>query len=56
MSSKFDNDPLSDILRLLGAQPVVAGGFSAGGTWAIRFPRPKKIKFFALVKGSCVDG
>jgi AraC-like DNA-binding protein len=53
MSSKFDNDPLSDILRLLGAQPVVAGGFSAGGTWAIRFPRPKKIKFFALVKGSC---
>jgi AraC-like DNA-binding protein len=53
MSSEIDDDPLSDILRLLGAQPVVAGGFSAGGTWAIRFPQPKKIKFFALVKGSC---
>lgn len=53
MRSRIDNDPLSDILRLLGAQPVVAGGFSAGGTWAIRFPQPKKIKFFALVKGRC---
>ncbi|EIF34487.1 DNA-binding domain-containing protein, AraC-type [Burkholderia sp. Ch1-1] len=53
MSSKIEDDPLSDFLRLLGAQPVVAGGFSAGGTWAIRFPQPKKIKFFALVKGSC---
>ncbi|POR54752.1 AraC family transcriptional regulator [Paraburkholderia eburnea] len=59
MSSKIEGDPLSDILRLLGAQPVVAGGFSAGGLWAIRFPQPKKIKFFALVKGNCwlcIDG
>jgi AraC-like DNA-binding protein len=53
MSSNIEGDPLSDILRLLGAQPVLAGGFSAGGAWAIRFPRPDKIKFFALVKGSC---
>lgn len=53
MSSEIEGDPLSDILRLLDAQPVVAGGFSAGGTWAIRFPQPNKIKFFALVKGRC---
>jgi AraC-like DNA-binding protein len=53
MSSEIEGDPLSDILRLLDVQPVVAGGFSAGGTWAIRFPQPNKIKFFALVKGGC---
>ncbi|MFD2030986.1 cupin domain-containing protein [Ancylobacter dichloromethanicus] len=35
------------------------GGFTAGGAWAIRFPAPDKIKFFAVVKGHCwvsVDG
>ncbi|WP_175830945.1 AraC family transcriptional regulator [Burkholderia cenocepacia] len=53
MSSNIEDDPLSAILRLLGTQPVVAGSFSAGGTWAIRFPQPKKLKFFALVKGNC---
>lgn len=41
------------MLMLVGAQPIVAGGFSAGGRWAIRFPQPNKIKFFALVKGNC---
>jgi AraC-like DNA-binding protein len=46
-------DPVSDILRLADAQPVVVGGFTAGGSWALRFPAPDKIKFFALVKGSC---
>ncbi len=59
MSSEIADDPLSDILRLVGAQSVVAGGFSAGGTWSIRFPQPNKIKFFALIKGSCwlrIDG
>jgi hypothetical protein len=35
------------------------GGFKAGGSWAIRFPAPDKIKFFAIVKGNCwlcIDG
>ncbi|OAM89399.1 AraC family transcriptional regulator [Termitidicoccus mucosus] len=53
------SDPFSDILRLVKAEPVIAGGFTAGGSWAIRFPQPDKIKFFALVKGSCllcIDG
>lgn len=46
-------DPFSDVLAFANAQSVVSGGFSAGGAWAIRFPAPDKIKFFALVKGAC---
>jgi AraC-like DNA-binding protein len=46
-------DPFSDILKLTHAQSLVTGGFTAGGTWAIRFPAPDKIKFFAVVKGHC---
>ncbi|MEO7715708.1 MAG: AraC family transcriptional regulator [Capsulimonas sp.] len=52
-------DPFSDILKLTNAQTVVSGGFTAGGLWAMRFPPPDKMKFFALVKGSCwlsIDG
>ena len=46
-------DPFSDILRLARTQTLVTGGFTAGGPWAIRFPAPKTIKFFAIVKGDC---
>ena len=46
-------DPFSDILRFTRAESLVTGGFTAGGTWAIRFPAPDKIKFFAVVKGHC---
>lgn len=46
-------DPFSDILKLTRAQSLLTGGFSAGGPWAVRFPAPDKIKFFAVVKGSC---
>lgn len=58
-SAKMTADPFSDILRFTNAQSVVSGGFTAGGAWAIRFPAPDKIKFFALVKGRCwlsIDG
>lgn len=51
--SNMSDDPFSDILGLANAQSVVSGGFTAGGRWAIRFPPPDKIKFFALVKGNC---
>jgi AraC-like DNA-binding protein len=47
------SDPFSDILKLTNAETIVSGGFTAGGSWAIRFPAPNKIKFFALVKGNC---
>lgn len=46
-------DPFSDILRFTNAESLVTGGFTAGGAWAIRFPAPDKIKFFAVVKGRC---
>jgi AraC-like DNA-binding protein len=46
-------DPFSDVLTLTKAEAVVTGGFTAGGPWAIRFPAREKIKFFAVVKGSC---
>ncbi|WP_431103925.1 AraC family transcriptional regulator [Roseateles noduli] len=46
-------DPFSDILKFTRAESLVTGGFRAGGQWAIRFPAPDKIKFFAVVKGRC---
>lgn len=58
-STIMSTDPFSDILRFTNAQSVATGGFMAGGTWAIRFPAPDKIKFFAVVKGTCwvrIDG
>ncbi|WP_210203440.1 AraC family transcriptional regulator [Breoghania corrubedonensis] len=46
-------DPFADILKFANAESLVTGGFTAGGPWAIRFPAPDKIKFFAVVKGHC---
>ncbi|CAM2156568.1 putative AraC-like transcription regulator [Pararobbsia alpina] len=46
-------DPFSDILKFTRAESLVTGGFTAGGSWAIRFPAPTSIKFFAVVKGGC---
>lgn len=52
-STKMSDDPFSDILRFTSAQTMVTGGFTAGGPWALRFPAPEKVKFFAVVKGNC---
>lgn len=55
----MSSDPFSDILKFTSAESLVTGGFTAGGAWAIRFPAPDKIKFFAVVKGRCwvrIDG
>lgn len=49
----MEQDPISDILRLADVESVVSGGFIAGGDWAIRFPAPDKLKFFAAVRGGC---
>lgn len=49
----MSGDPFSDILRFTSAQTMVTGGFTAGGPWALRFPAPEKVKFFAVVKGNC---
>ena len=58
-STRMSSDPFSDILKFTKAESLVTGGFTGGGSWAIRFPVPDKIKFFAVVKGSCwvcIDG
>ena len=47
------DDPLSDVLKLADVQSLMSGGFAASGDWAIRFPAPDKIKFFAAVRGAC---
>ncbi len=52
-NTKMKTDPFSQILRLARAETLITGGFTAGGPWAIRFPVPKTIKFFAIVKGGC---
>ncbi len=56
---KMPSDALSEILSLSTVESMVTGGFEAGGPWALRFPAPKSIKFFALTKGQCwaqIDG
>jgi len=45
------HDPLSDLLKLADVQSLVTGGFCAAGEWAIHFPPPDKIKFFAAQRG-----
>lgn len=52
-STEMNNDPFSDILKFTHAESLVTGGFTAGGRWALRFPAPDKIKFFAVIKGCC---
>lgn len=47
------NDVFSDVLQLVGAQSVMSGGFAAGGAWALRFPGPDKIRFAAVLQGTC---
>src|SRR2546427_9336087 len=51
--SRMKDDPLTDILTLASAQCVEVGILVAGGSWALRFPPPRKIKFVAVVKGDC---
>jgi AraC-like DNA-binding protein len=52
-SPEVSMDPFSDILTLAKAETVSSGGFTAGGEWAIRFPRMDKMRFGAVVNGSC---
>lgn len=52
-STEMNADPFSDILKLTQAQSLLTGGLSAGGSWAVRFPAPDRIKFFAVVRGRC---
>jgi AraC-like DNA-binding protein len=48
-----DVDPLSDVLAFIRARTVVAGGFTAGGSWAVAFPPTSKLKFWGITQGEC---
>ena len=52
-SPEMSIDPFSEILSLTHAQAVHAGGFTAGGPWAIRFLPRHRIKMSAVLKGAC---
>ncbi|WP_405577035.1 AraC family transcriptional regulator [Streptomyces sp. NBC_01092] len=47
-------DPLSEALAVADARSVLSGGFTAGGTWAIRLRGRDKLKVVAVVRGSCL--
>lgn len=49
----MSDDPFSAVLALVNAQAVCAGGFTAGGAWAIAFPPPDRLKFFVIARGHC---
>jgi AraC-like DNA-binding protein len=51
--SKVAADPLSDIVTLAGARCSIWNRLLAGSPWALRFPPPRKIKFMAVIRGSC---
>jgi len=46
-------DPLSDVLSLLKPRSYSAGGFDAGGDWAVNVPYEEGIKCYAVVSGQC---
>jgi AraC-like DNA-binding protein len=53
------SDPFSSVLSMMNARAVAAGGFTAAGRWALRFPPPETIKFFVMARGNSllmVDG
>lgn len=58
-SSKFQADPLSDLLEFLQARCELSGRVVAGGPWARRFANLDAIKFCAVTEGLCwysIDG
>jgi AraC-like DNA-binding protein len=50
-SSITARDPLSDVLRVLGAHVVRRTRMEAGGSWAFAFPAADRLKFVAVLEG-----
>ncbi|MFG1905271.1 AraC family transcriptional regulator [Kribbella sp. NPDC048928] len=46
-------DPLTDTLALTEAHCHASRGFVAIGEWALRYPASQRLKFSAVVEGSC---
>jgi AraC-like DNA-binding protein len=52
-SSKSPVDPLSDILAVLDARTVRRTRLEAAGEWALAFPTLDRLKFTAVLRGTC---
>ncbi|WP_343983990.1 AraC family transcriptional regulator [Kribbella koreensis] len=46
-------DPLAQTLALTEARCHVSRGFEAYGDWALRYPASRRLKFSAMVEGTC---
>ncbi|MEX6505742.1 AraC family transcriptional regulator [Jiella sp. M17.18] len=47
------NDPLSDVLAVLGTRSVRGTSLEASGAWALSFDGRARLKFVAVVRGRC---
>ena len=47
-------DPLCDALAVADARAMFSGGFTAGGSWALRLRGPDRLKVNAVVRGGCL--
>src|SRR5690606_10369947 len=52
-SSKLGLDPLSDVLAVLNAHATRLSRLEASGEWALAFPERDRLKFVAVVTGTC---
>ncbi|WP_307872989.1 AraC family transcriptional regulator [Paractinoplanes ovalisporus] len=48
------NDPLEDVLTLVGTSSSLSAGLVAGGDWAVSFAPAAAVKFNAVRKGNCL--
>lgn len=53
LSSMNSDDPLSDVLVTLGARSVRRTRLEAAGDWALTFPARARLKFVAILRGTC---
>lgn len=51
-SSRAVTDPLSDVLKVLGARVTRRTRLEAAGQWALAFPALDRLKFVALLRGT----
>ena len=45
-------DPLSDVLSLLKVKSVLSARFETAGSWAVRFPAYRHVKFGGVIEGA----
>lgn len=50
----MSSDPLCDVLAVAEARAALSGGFTAGGSWAIRLHGRDRLKVIGVLRGSCL--